>query len=221
MVNNPLYDVLEKIDAEDFKSKQIILPVKIFESTKPKEVLFPKYDVLGSGIGILGEYMIETLVPEVEQYLKKNDFPDLLYKNHLYEVKAIRDLESDEIPPKTYAGGRVMNYKKVQQIRDKLEENIKGVFLMVIYYNMERTGEEKCRMIINRIEFYNLKVEKINTLTEKVMGNSTFAVRQFRNPEGVTKLSDVQIEYLKSVFETKQEIKKHDVNMQNKMEGTK
>tara|TARA_Y100000004_G_scaffold85075_1_gene95490 strand:- start:5618 stop:6271 length:654 start_codon:yes stop_codon:yes gene_type:complete len=217
MVTNPLHDVLKDIPSRKFKSQEVILPVTLFENKKANpEVLFPKFDVLSGAVGIFAEYMIEILVPEVEQYLKKNDFPDLLYENYLYEVKAIRDLEQGETID-NYAGGRVLNYSKIEEITSKLDKNLKGVFLMVCYYTMEKLPKPdslKCRMVINRIEFYDLKVKEIDTLNEGVMGKTTFHVYQFRDEFDVqgSRLSQVKKDYLTSVNKTKQEIKKHGGN---------
>ena len=184
MSDNPLLSILKEINPTlQFKSDEIILPNSLFENQN-EGVEFPAYNQLLPAIGIFSEYMIETIVNEyegskikVEQFLKKNDFPDLVYDEHLYEVKTLFDYDFADIKPNVQiAQTRIVNAKKVEELKTGFKHNgkdIKGVFLMVVYYTMEELDEvEKCRMVITKVKFYNLDGEKVKNELNKLSGDN-------------------------------------------------
>lgn len=226
MVNNPLLSTLKEINPTlQFKSEQIKLPINLFQNKK-EGIDFPKYNLMLPSIGIFSEYMIETIVNKyaekkeskikVEQYLKKNDFPDLVYDEHLYEVKTVYDYgeEMTKAEFRKFAQSRVVDAKKIQALKDGYIHNgtkIKGVFLMVCYYTMEKLDKnpQRCRMVINKIEFYTLddgekgEVRKnLKKLNDEIMKNSKVYLKQVIKKvklEGVKELQN----YILSVKESK------------------
>lgn len=159
MTINPLMKELEKEKYKDIlSSNKIVLPAGLFEA---EGFPFPTNNTIGGNVmGTLAEFMIESSVEGVTQYLKDNDFPDLQYKNNLYEVKGVRFLREGHKEETNRGGARLMDSvgaKKIQNL------GFDGIYLMVIYWDMERISLElnNCKMVIRKIEFYRLDGNKL------------------------------------------------------------